>query len=62
MSSLDDDVLDDAPTDLWIRPEPAAPADVMNADEVARLCEDPVDRGRVGSPSGGRQVAEGEGP
>jgi excisionase family DNA binding protein len=32
--SAGDDLLDDVPTLLWIRPEPS---DVMTADEVARL-------------------------
>jgi len=46
----DDDVLDDVPTDLWIRPEPPRPpppplAEVLNADEVARLLR--VDRKTV---------------
>ncbi len=43
-----DDILDDAPTDIWIRPEPPrppAPPDVMNADEVAALLR--VDRRTV---------------
>jgi excisionase family DNA binding protein len=40
-----DDILDDAPTDIWIRPEPPRPPDVMNADEVADLLR--VDRKTV---------------
>jgi excisionase family DNA binding protein len=42
MNDTDDDLLADAPTDLWMRP---TPADVMNADEVARLLR--VDRKTV---------------
>jgi len=45
--SADDDILDEAPTGIWSRPDPPEPAppDVLNADEVARLLR--VDRKTV---------------
>ena len=43
--SAADDILDEAPTGIWTRPEPPEPPDVMNADEVAALLR--VDRKTV---------------